>query len=380
MNQEIKTSQGAGGEKAFWQFKNSANAQGEATLYIYGDIVTYDMGDWNFPDDVVPNKFRNELKALGDVRTLHVRINSGGGSVFAAYAIMNLLKSHPAGVWVYNDGIAASAATVIAMAGDRIFTALGSVWMVHLPAMSLRGVYDAKALAKTQEALGVIQESMLEIYSERTGLPKGELETMMEAETWLTGTQAVELGLADEVVGAEAVACLSMDKRTAFFNGLAVGMDALANGERLMELLPLGQGTGNSEAAPGVAAQKKEENRMDVQALKEQYPEVYNAVWADGAQDGAGQERARMREIDALALPGMEGLVNRAKYETGATAAELAVDLIKAQKQQGERYLRQAQADAAPLETVAPAAPPDQGEEARAMLEYVKAQAEKIRR
>jgi ATP-dependent Clp protease protease subunit len=109
------------------------------------------MGNWNFPDDVVPNKFKDELNDLGDVSTINVRINSGGGSVFAAYAIMNLLKAHKARIIVHIDGIAASAATLIAMAGDKIISALGSVFMVHLPSTWAWG--NSNEIQKTIDAL-----------------------------------------------------------------------------------------------------------------------------------------------------------------------------------------------------------------------------------
>ena len=115
-------------KQEFWRFENSLNENKEATLHIYGDIMQHDMQHWNFPDDVVPHRFIKELNALDDVSTIHVRINSNGGSVFGAYAIMNLLKSHSAEIITYNDGIAASAATLIAMAGDKIVSALDSVY------------------------------------------------------------------------------------------------------------------------------------------------------------------------------------------------------------------------------------------------------------
>ena len=150
--------------RQFWEFTNSTStgSTNEATLYIYGDIMMYDMEWWNWPDDVIPHRFKDELKALGDVNTIHVRINSNGGSVFGAYAIMNLLKTHKATIITYIDGIAASAATLIAMAGDKVVAGLGSIMMIHLPSTSVHG--NAEELQKAIEILSTITDSMVDVY------------------------------------------------------------------------------------------------------------------------------------------------------------------------------------------------------------------------
>ena len=222
----------------FWKFQNSAYGSSEATLYIYGDIVTYDLGDWNWPDDVVPSKFKNELNALGNVGTIHVRINSGGGSVFGAYAIMNLLKSHKARIITYNDGLVSSAATFIAMAGDKIVSALASVWMVHLPSVIVRDSrLDVNDLEKLKSRLITVGGNMVDIYHARTGISKVALEKMMQDETWMTGAEAKEKGFVDEVTDMEVAASLSTDAKSATFNGLDVSLESVANKSALVALL-----------------------------------------------------------------------------------------------------------------------------------------------
>lgn len=370
----------------FWRFENSTIGSNEATVYIYGEILNYDLGEYNYPDDVVPNKFKNELNALGDVNTIHVRINSGGGSVFASYAIMNLLKSHKAQIITYNDGIAASAATIIAMAGDKIVTALGSVWMVHLPSTWAWG--NADDLQKTINVLTTITESMLDIYHARTGIDKAELLKMLHADTWMTGTQALEKGFVDEVTDLEVVAYLGEDKQTAFFNGLNINLDKVRNREVLAgllqnappksKLLPQVQTPKNAQATPpptpAVANKIEGVQIMNLEDLKAKHPDIYNQAVNEGKVQGIQAERERIKAIDDMALAGMEELTNKAKYETGIAAADFAMELIKAQKQKGVAFMNEAKADAAELDKVGAAGAPQKStaDEENELLAHLK--------
>jgi len=337
-------------ETRFWEFKNSAAAD-EATLYIYGDIVTYDLGNWNFPDDVVPNKFKEELKALGDIKTLHVRINSGGGSAFAAMAIMNLLKTHKAKVITYNDGIAASAATIIAMAGDKIVTALGSVWMIHEPSTALFGYYSAGELSKQIEPLNVLTDTLADIYHAKTGIDKDELKAMMADETWMSGTEALEKGFVDEGTDIEVAASLNADKRAAFFNNIEVDLRGVRKMDRVSALI-------GSRASAGATREGNKQHSeegmeiMDLNELKEKYPDIYSAAKKDGFNDGAASERSRIKGIYDLALPGMGEITDKAMFTEPVDAATFAVNLLTAQKAKGVNYLNDARQDAKPMDDV----------------------------
>ena len=345
----------------FWRFENSASNENEATLYIYGDIALYDMGWWNWPDDVVPHKFKNQLNALGDVEIIHVRINSNGGSVFGAYAIMNLLKSHKAQIITYNDGITASAATLIAMAGDRIISALGAVWMVHLPALWGVGG-NASELQKAIEILNVITEGMLDIYQARTGMERDALLQMMSEDTWMSGNEALEKGFIDEVAGIKVEAYLNADKTTAFFNNLSVSLKDVRNKEKFVAMLPAQPAPKlpNPQNKPQEPKDIKEDAVMNLADLKAKHPEIYNAAVQEGIaqatsmdvitqarSESTATERDRIKKIDDMALPGMEALTNKAKFETCITAEQYAMEIIKAQKERGIDYLSASKADAA---------------------------------
>lgn len=361
-------------ESRFWRFENAAitNETKEATLYVYGDIVTYDLDMLNWPDDVVPNKFRKELTALRDVSTIHVRINSNGGSIFAAYAIMNLLKSHKAKIITYNDGIAASAATIIAMAGDKIVTALGSVWMVHLPALQIRDTLNANDLQKLTSILTTISESMADIYHVKTGIEKARILQMMNEDTWLTGSQALAKGFADEVTDLEVVAYFDKDKQTAFFNGLNVNLENISNKEALTSLL--GEKS-NPEAIQNQpvnpvntnAQKERKENLMNLEDLKAKYLDIYTAA----VNEGINQERQRIQAIENMTLPGMEELTDKAKFETGLTPEALAVELIKAQKQKGIGYLNNVKSDTEHLNNVPNLPPAGKEAEEEALLAHL---------
>ena len=157
-------------------------------LYLHDDVGA----DW-FSD----NSSQTWASALDGISTdqIQVRINSVGGSAWDGIAIYNLLKAHPARIEVVVDGIAASAASVVAMAGDTITMATGAQMMIHDASGGCWG--DAADMRKTAEALDTCSNSIAAIYAKRTGGTVEEWRERMAAETWLTAEQAIEMGLAD---------------------------------------------------------------------------------------------------------------------------------------------------------------------------------------
>ena len=170
----------------------------QAELYIYGDIVT----DKWFDEDVSAASFVKDLKET-EASQLDVFINSGGGSVFDGVTIYNALKRHSAHVNVHIDGLAASIASVIAMAGDTVSIAENAMLMIHDPWTVTMG--NTSALRKTADNLDTVRDSMLSSYK-RSNLSEEELMAAMEVETWYSGPEAVEHGFADEVTGAIDIA------------------------------------------------------------------------------------------------------------------------------------------------------------------------------
>ena len=179
----------------FWKFEDKVSKEGTA-LILDGEISSETW--WG--DEVTPGAFRDELaKVKGD---LTVHINSQGGDVFAGVAIFNALKDFNKGkVTVKVDGLAASIASVVAMAGDEIIMSPGSMMMIHNP-WSI-GAGSSDDLRKAADVLDQIKDAILPIYVERTGLAESYVKDLMDDETWMTAEKAVEMGFADTVQKVE---------------------------------------------------------------------------------------------------------------------------------------------------------------------------------
>ncbi len=163
-------------------------ADGDAEILIYDEIGAFGITAKQFADD---------LKAVCKAAKITLRINSPGGSVFDGLAIHNSLKRLSARKTVWIDGIAASIASVIAMAGDEIIMPENTMMMIHDPAGMVVGTApDMRAMA---EALDRIKGGLVSAYRDRTGKPEGDIEQLMAAETWLTANDAVAAGFADRV-------------------------------------------------------------------------------------------------------------------------------------------------------------------------------------
>lgn len=166
-----------------------AKAANSAEIFVYDEIGFFGIRAADFIRD---------LKALGDdITDLQVRINSPGGDVFDGLAIHNSLKRHKAKVTVLVDGIAASIASVIAMAGDEVLMPANAMLMIHDPSGIVLGTADdMRGLA---DALDKIKLGLISAYRDKSGLPDDEIARIMSDETWLTADEAVDLGLADRV-------------------------------------------------------------------------------------------------------------------------------------------------------------------------------------
>lgn len=149
-----------------------------------------------FDDDVTPQIFKDELNAgSGDIT---VWINSPGGDCVAAAQIYNMLTQYKGNVTVKIDGIAASAASVIAMAGNMVLMSPVSMMMIHNPATVAFG--DHAEMQKAIDMLAEVKESIINAYEIKTGLSRSKLSHLMDAETWMDANKAVELGFADDIV------------------------------------------------------------------------------------------------------------------------------------------------------------------------------------
>jgi ATP-dependent protease ClpP protease subunit len=173
-----------------------------AEIYVYGVIG----GDW-FGDGATASQFAKDLKALGNVSDIDLHIDSEGGSVQDAQAMYTLLVAHSAKITTHIDGWACSAASFLAMAGEEIIIGEGGMFMIHNARMMAWG--EAEDLERGAALLRTTNQTILQKYVDRTGVPADKIKTWMDAETWWTGKEAVDAGFADKVVGNLKIAAVA---------------------------------------------------------------------------------------------------------------------------------------------------------------------------
>ncbi|EJN3231856.1 Clp protease ClpP [Escherichia coli] len=187
-------------------FRMQAGGQGEADIYIYDEI-----GFWG----VTAKQFISDLNALGDITHINLHINSPGGEVFEGIAIFNALRNHGAGITVYVDGVAASMASLIAMAGDTVIMPENAFMMIHKPWGISGG--DAEKMRTYADRLDKLESVMVPVYAQKTGKTTDEIAVMLADETWMSGAECLAHGFADQVTPAvRAMACIQ-SKRTEEF-------------------------------------------------------------------------------------------------------------------------------------------------------------------
>ena len=175
----------------FWNWVRNEDT-GERSLYLEGVIA---QESW-FGDEITPAAFKSELNAGDQPITVH--INSVGGDCVAASQIYTMLMDYPADVTVQIDGLAASAASVVAMAGTKVCMSPTALMMVHNPWTNASG--DAKDMQKAIALLDEVKESIINAYEIKTGMDRQSLSNLMDAETWMNAYRAKELGFCDEVL------------------------------------------------------------------------------------------------------------------------------------------------------------------------------------
>ncbi len=183
-----------------------AAGRGVAEVLLYDEI-----GVWG----ITALQFARDLKAMGDLNKINLHIHSPGGDVFEGTAIYNLLRNHPASVDVYIDGLAASMASVIAMAGDTIYMPENAMMMVHKP-WGIQGG-DADDMRRYAELLDKVEDTLVMAYANKTGKSSDDIKALLKEETWMNGREAVAAGFADQLTEPlQAAAHLSSKRMQEF--------------------------------------------------------------------------------------------------------------------------------------------------------------------
>ena len=325
-------------------------------IEIKGPIIPDDymeVYEWFGITAVAPRVVKakiDEAVAEGEHELL-VEINSGGGSVYAAAEMYYALKKFNGVVNVEIPSIAASAATFLAMAGDKVSMSILAQFMIH--GASTYGSGNHLDMSETSEFLRNVDDTIMNAYLTKTSKTREELREMMNKDTYMTAQQALDYGFIDSILfekPVDAVASADLTNQTLLPLDVIEKVKAEILAQKTAALNPVNAvNTGNEEG----------EQPMDMEKLKNEHPELFEQVKNLGFQEGVKAENTRLQAIDELATPGTENLVNAAKYEKPVTAEQLAMQMIKAQKEAGLNHLTNTQTDADHLNNVKPTAAPE---------------------
>ena len=197
--------------KKFWNWldvKNEADTPEERVLEINGEIASE---SW-FDDDVTPKLFKDEL--LSGSGPITIWLNSPGGDCIAASQIYSMLMDYAGEVTIKIDGIAASAASVIAMAGTKVLMAPTALMMIHNPMTMAWG--DKSEMTKAIEMLDEVKESIVNAYEIKTGMSRAKISHLMDSETWMNANKAIELGFADDILEDKKKKCAADETAFSF--------------------------------------------------------------------------------------------------------------------------------------------------------------------
>ena len=304
--------------------------------------------DWLDIEATSPKKVNEQLEAANG-ENVEIYINSGGGSVYDASEIYTAIKEYSGKTVGKIVGLAASAASFAAMATDELLITPTGQMMIHNAKTRAEG--DYRDMDHTSDFLKKVNKSIANAYRLKSGKSYEELLSMMNDETWLTAQEAKEHNLVDGIMFEDDVQVVA---NTDDAGGLLPQqvIDKIRN--ELMSNAPQNQVVVKPPIDTGVNTknQKEDKNVMDLEKLKNDYPELYEQVKNEGFEAGVKAENSRIKAIEDLGVPGSEELVNKAKFEIFVTAEQLAVEIVKAQKQQGINFLENRNNEAKELDGV----------------------------
>ena len=308
--------------KNFWKFRNEAESE-TAELLLYGEISDV---SW-YGDEVTPKEFHEDLISC-EGKDLAVHINSPGGDVFAAQAIYTQLKAYTGKVTMHIDGMCASAATIIACAGDTVIMPSNTIYMIHNPKSAMLGYFDAPQLDKISESLGAVKQTIVNVYMARVHgvLTETQIKHKMDSETWMTADEAKSYGFVDEITEAIPIEN-KWDGDMLIVNSVSCKLEHFKSISDLRAILP-----------------DEEQKRSDLSMTENEFwQKLKNKLGLDGGQQTAeppmpplvpaaqnhaddkasilAEERQRVAALDAMknGNPAVDSIIETAKAN-GATA------------------------------------------------------------
>lgn len=304
--------------KTIWNIVK--NDDKNAELMLYGDIVE------SFWGDTISAKEVTEYLADLDVENINVYINSNGGVVDTAIAINNALRRHKAKVTVNIDGIAASAATLITCAGDTVRMPKNALFMIHNPSTIAMG--DSEEMRKKADVLEKYKNSITETYLQKVNIDKEKLSELMDNESWLSAEEALKYGFIDEIIENTDIQVV---ENKVISNNMVFNMAEFKNFNVDKNIKNNGKGS----------------EKMTIEEIKNQYPDIYAEIINEGKEIGIKEERTRIQEIEDLGYN--HEVVNKAKFEEPKNARDLALEIVSLMKQENQNKLNRIQDEGKPL-------------------------------
>lgn len=376
----------------FWNVASMDDDTG--IIELTGDVVSQEPVDW-WTGEVIPGNyitpdgFKEDLEEVKDKENIVIRINSCGGDLFTGIAIHNAIADLKANKTVIIDGIAASAASIIACQPDAdIQIYPGSMLMIHGAACM---VWDYMTLEDAQKIVNMLEaanRSIMQIYQGRVDIPEDELAEMLTEETWMVGQEAIDMGFADTLLEAETEPEmeLSADHRILMVAGVRHDISTF---HRMPENnLPVNKSirpeaniapVGNIKKAVESGSENSERRTpMTLEELRAQEPDLVSEIENAAATNARNEntetienairaERERLNAIDEIAgTIGDPELVNEAKYgETACNAEQLALRALQKQAQIGANFLKDVEDDTneSGVKDVSAAATPIEGQD-----------------
>lgn len=380
-----------------------------ATIDMYGEVVETRPVDWwtgqpingNF---IMLDEFLNDLKSLEGKSSVTVHINSVGGSFYAGLAIYNRLRTLGASITTINDSLAASAGSIIFMAGDKgkRKAYAGSNLMVHGVMGFLYGYYNVADLKTTINTLKSHDKALVAVYKEATGLDEDTIRAAMSKDTYMTGQEAVDAGWADEVISGEGVELVNMkltpDKSRVMVNGHAVAACLFGKlpenipamtAEEYAALSTPASGAEPHDNSEKPAPQARNNTHTDggktmefttPEELRNAFPDLVAQIEAAARADGISAERNRIQEIESIQnVVGDAQMVQDAKFgEKPMNANDMLFAAAQKMSAVGNQMLGKLATDAAASGAAGVAASPAPAADPVASGDDVKAAADEI--
>lgn len=328
---------------------------GDADQWIY---------DWFGIPATSPGKINSliERAVRNNDNQLLVLINSGGGSVFSASEIYTALKSFNGKVITRIVGLAASAASVIAAAGYCEMAPTGQL-MIHNASTSAYGDYNV--MDDTSDFLQKVNQTIINAYKIKTKKSDEELKEMMNNTTWMTAQEAKEHGFVDAILFEDEYQATANVDHPMLVHGMLPPEVINKMREQFKNDL-------TNQVVNSVNTNERGKPKMDLQQLKNEYPDLVKQIQDEAAAEAVATERKRIQEIENIAVPGAEEIINKAKFETGASAGEVAIDILKNDELKKSMMLKNIKEDAEPINQVeANALPQSNEDEVDALVDRV---------